>query len=205
MTISLCTFVKNESHCIGHMFDSVCSYVDEIVVVDTGSTDNTIEICKEYGARVYKIGFVDFGSLRTITAHLAREPWILMLDADETLDGSEHLRNIVYSIVCNEEAVALPRKRWLDLEKTRQTELEAYPDWQVRLYKNNINYIWKRELHEYFDGAAVFHLKPKNPWTLTIDHFHDVYKSKEDLVKRQILYEQLAKKAKVTIEGGKSI
>src|SRR4051794_11620290 len=90
--ISLCSFVKNEAHCVKGMMDSVSSYVNEIVVVDTGSTDGTVDICKEYGARVYQIGFTDFGKIRTITAHLANEPWVVMLDADERIDKPNRLQ-----------------------------------------------------------------------------------------------------------------
>lgn len=199
MGISLCTFVKNEAHCIDRMFDSVKPYVKEIIVVDTGSEDGTVKLCKAYGARVYEVGFTDFGKIRTITSHLARQDWVLLMDADEQLDNA----NLLLEVINNEHsrAYAFPRKRWLDLNKNKQTELEAYPDWQVRLFINDINFSWKRELHEYFDGAAVQHIENG----ITIDHFHDVWKSPEALQKRSELYTRLATQAGVTIEGGHKV
>lgn len=198
MGISLCSFVKDEANCIMGMLSSVEQYVDEIVIVDTGSTDYTQDICRKFGARVYEVGFTDFGKIRTLTAHLATEQWVLMLDADEELHNPSGLMDATHNRYKRSDAYAFPRKRWLDLERTKQTEIEAYPDWQVRLFRNNKNYTWKRELHEYFDGTAVEHISI-GP---TIDHFHDPYKSPEALQKRSELYTRLAAQAGVTIEGG---
>lgn len=196
--ISLCCFTKNEENCINNMINSVYDFVSEIVVVDTGSTDKTISLIEGYkNIRIYKIGFSDFGSIRTITSHLARKPWILMLDADETLENPHQLFNLTQNY--QQSAYAFPRKRWLDLKRTKQTEIEAYPDWQVRFYRNHPNFIWKRELHEYFEGSAVEHI-PEGP---IIHHFQDVYKDAKRLRIRNALYNELALKAKVTVHGGK--
>lgn len=186
--ISLCTFVKDEAHCIEHMFKSIINYVDEIVVVDTGSTDATITIAKAYDARIYRVGFTDFASIRTITAHLAREPWVLMLDADETISHPDKLRELGTKYEC--EAYAFPRKRWLDLDMTQQTEPEAYPDWQVRMFKNNTDYVWQRHLHEFFHGGVVTHIE-NGP---ILNHFQDVFKDEERNKTRKKLYRELAKK-----------
>jgi glycosyltransferase involved in cell wall biosynthesis len=181
------------------MIDSVRPYVGEVVVVDTGSTDKTVQLCKDIGARVYQVGFTDFASIRTLTSHLARSKWVLMLDADETLSNPEMLDDIVSN--GSMDAYAFPRKRWLDLHMTQQTEIEAYPDYQVRFYKNNPNHVWKRELHEFFHGAAVHQCKD-GP---IINHFHDVFKSSIRLKERDRLYTKLAQKARVTVEGGRPV
>ena len=207
--ITLATFVKNEEHCIEHMIKSVAKYVQELVVVDTGSTDRTMEICKDYGARIYQIGFTDFGNLRTITAHLCRSDWVLMLDADESLSNPHLLAGLIRQ---NESlAYAFPRKRWLDLDMIKQTEIEAYPDYQVRLFKNypqpldpddpNRCITWRRELHEEFNGGVVS-FEDNGP---VIHHFQDVFKDNEANRIRKELYERLSKKAGVSLHGGKVI
>ena len=188
--ISLCVFVKNEQNCIGHMLRNIRHYVDEVILVDTGSTDNTIiealrGVADFVPIEIYNMEFTNFGDIRTKTAHLATKDWVLMLDADERLSNPEMLQDI---IKMDYDAVAFPRRRWLDLEKKNQTELEAYPDWQVRFFKNNKDYTWKRELHEYFDGAEVMNIK-RGP---TIEHFHDVFKSPEHLAAREDLYDRLS-------------
>lgn len=204
--ISLCTFVKNEILALPNMISSIKDHVDEIVIVDTGSTDGTLEYARSITSRVYEVNFTDFGKIRTLTAHLAAGDWVLMLDADETLSNADQLKYIMKDVrgcpvPAGTRAVAFPRKRWLDLAMTQQTELEAYPDWQVRFFENQKSYVWKRELHEYFHGAAVYHME-QGP---VINHFHDVFKTPEKLVTRQEQYEQLAKLAGVTVEGGHEI
>ncbi len=122
-----------------------------------------------------------------------------MLDSDERLDCTyAEIRELLPLMTGNVGALAFPRKRWLDINKTIQTEINAYPDYQVRLFKNNIEYTWKREVHEYFDGCEVKHLSYP-----IIDHFHDVFKSPERLKERSELYTRLAAQAGVTVEGGK--
>lgn len=195
--ISLCSFIKNEESCVGQMIESVRDYVSEIVIVDTGSSDKSIEICQAYGARIYKAGLIDFGSMRTLACHLAREPWVLTLDADEILSDGYLLKNLTE---LGHDAYALPRKRWADLEMNEQIELEAWPDLQVRFFRNNINYKFKRELHEYFDGTAVRQVS--HP---IIQHFHDPRKTFEKKQERLELYTKLSKLAGVTIEGGKKL
>ena len=59
ITISLCMIVKNEEKVLARCLDSLVSLVDEMVIVDTGSTDRTREIAAGYGARVYEFDWVD--------------------------------------------------------------------------------------------------------------------------------------------------
>ena len=84
--ISLCMIVKNENHNLSRCLESVKDLVDEMVIVDTGSTDGTVEISKSYGA---KVGFFawcdDFAAARNHSLSLATGDWILVLDADEEL------------------------------------------------------------------------------------------------------------------------
>jgi glycosyltransferase involved in cell wall biosynthesis len=184
------------------MINSVYDYVDEVIAVDTGSTDNSWKNLGDYKKlKLYKIGFSDFGSIRTLTAHLATKSWILMLDADETLERPDLLFNLTQNNRCC--AYAFPRKRWLDLEKTQQTEQEAYPDLQVRFYRNNPKFTWKRELHEYFDGGEVTPVFNG----IFIHHFEDIYHNNnpERLKEKMELYTRLSEKAGVEIQGGKEI
>ncbi|MFC4100284.1 glycosyltransferase [Paenibacillus xanthanilyticus] len=85
--ISLCMIAKDEADVIARCLRSVASAVDEIIVVDTGSTDGTPEIARGLGANVYAIPWQDdFALARNATLEHARGQWILILDADEELD-----------------------------------------------------------------------------------------------------------------------
>ncbi|MEE3719193.1 glycosyltransferase [Tumidithrix elongata RA019] len=85
-TLSLCMIVKNESQNLARCLESVKAFVDEIVIVDTGSTDDTVEIAKSYGAKIdYFPWCHDFAAARNYSLSKATSEWILFLDADEDL------------------------------------------------------------------------------------------------------------------------
>lgn len=85
-TVSLCLIARNEESSIGMAIKSVLALVDEVVVVDTGSTDNTRIIAEGYGARVVDVSWSDdFSAARNAALDEATCNWILVLDADEFL------------------------------------------------------------------------------------------------------------------------
>ncbi|MBX4267581.1 tetratricopeptide repeat-containing glycosyltransferase family 2 protein [Clostridium estertheticum] len=84
--ISLCMIVKNEENYLPRCLESIKDVVDEIIIVDTGSTDRTIEIAKNYGAKVYYFKWNDsFSEARNESLKYATKDWILILDADDEL------------------------------------------------------------------------------------------------------------------------
>ncbi len=97
-TISLCMIVKNEESFLEGCLQSVQGTVDEIVIVDTGSTDRTIEIAERFGARVLHHPWTgNFSEARNVGIEAASMDWILVLDADERLapEQSDQLRKLV--------------------------------------------------------------------------------------------------------------
>ena len=88
-SIALCMIVKNEEDGLARAVSSAAPWVDEIIVVDTGSTDTTVQIANEIGASVHHFKFangVDLGAARTRSIELAHCDWALLLDGDTTLD-----------------------------------------------------------------------------------------------------------------------
>ena len=78
--------VKNEESCLGRCLKSARDFVDEIIVVDTGSTDRTVAIAESYGARIYRHPWEnDFSKHRNQSLAYATGDWVLQLDADEEL------------------------------------------------------------------------------------------------------------------------
>jgi tetratricopeptide (TPR) repeat protein len=89
-TLSFCAIVKNESQNLARCLASVKTYVDELVIVDTGSTDETIAIAQQYEAKVSHFEWCDdFALARNHSCSLASGDWILTLDADEELEISQ--------------------------------------------------------------------------------------------------------------------
>lgn len=97
-SLSVCMITKNEEKNIERCLKSVKHIADEIIVIDTGSTDNTVEIAKEYGAIVgYREWINDFSDARNASIEKATKSWILFLDADEEVsyDDGLALKNLL--------------------------------------------------------------------------------------------------------------
>ncbi len=108
MSLSVIIIAKNEAHAIGKCLESV-SWADEIVVVDSGSTDGTVEICENQGAKVVMTDWPGFGPQKNRALDLATSDWVLSLDADEYV--SEELAREIRDAVSASGAVAysIPR------------------------------------------------------------------------------------------------
>ena len=87
MNISLVMIVKNEEKNLAKCLKSVENLVNETVIVDSGSTDKTIEIAKTFGAKIkiFKREFDSFSNQKNYALSLATNEWVLHLDADEVL------------------------------------------------------------------------------------------------------------------------
>ncbi len=86
MRLSLCMIVRDEQQMLARCLESVADAVDEIVVVDTGSSDATIEIARSFGARVIEYAWTgSFAEARNVSFDAARGDWVMYLDADEML------------------------------------------------------------------------------------------------------------------------
>ncbi|MBC8094792.1 MAG: glycosyltransferase, partial [Akkermansiaceae bacterium] len=89
--LSVCVITKNEEQFIAQCLKSIQGLASQIVVVDTGSTDRTIEIAKAHGAEVHTMTWGDdFSAARNAALEHATGDWVLMLDADEELPADQH-------------------------------------------------------------------------------------------------------------------
>ena len=86
ITVSLCMIVKNEAATLPQCLDSVKDLVEEMVVLDTGSDDNTVTLAQDLGAKVYHYQWHDdFAAARNQALQYVEGEWVLVLDADEVL------------------------------------------------------------------------------------------------------------------------
>src|SRR5690606_9177723 len=85
--LSACMIVKNEQESLARCLASLAGIVDEVVVVDTGSTDETLTVAREFRAKTYKFEWADdFNKARNFSVGKAQRPWVLVIDADEELE-----------------------------------------------------------------------------------------------------------------------
>ena len=109
-TISLCMIVKDEEEHLGACLESVLGVVDEMIVVDTGSTDRTAQIAESHRAKVYHHSWKDnFSEARNYSIGCASSDWILQLDADEEFEKDDLpiLKNAVESDLYNAVFLAI--------------------------------------------------------------------------------------------------
>ncbi|MEG6520551.1 glycosyltransferase [Desulfotomaculum sp. 1211_IL3151] len=144
MTISLAMIVKNESSRLSTCLESVKALVDEIVIVDTGSTDDTPQIAYQYTEKVYFYAWQgDFGAARNYAISQASGDWILSLDADEALICDfVNLRDLIRSDK-NVEAYMVP------LEHPINEQTGEFNNFLVlRLFRRKADYYFMGRIHE---------------------------------------------------------
>ena len=149
--LSLCMIVKNEERNLPRCLDSVRDLAGELIVVDTGSTDQTPRIAAGYGAAVIPFDFtiVDFAAARNCAIARASGRWILMLDADETLDrpGAPLIERLV---ALDENAGYFLERRNLSPDSAKPTT-----DYVVRLFPNRPNHRYRGRVHETIDASIL--------------------------------------------------
>lgn len=85
-TLSVCMIVRNEAHCLAKCLQSIQAVADEIIVLDTGSSDQSQQIAQQFGARVFDyVWHDDFAAARNMSLTYATRDWVLVIDADEYL------------------------------------------------------------------------------------------------------------------------
>ena len=91
--------VRNEAHCLGQCLKSIASIVDEIIVLDSGSNDDTVAIARSFGANVEIVDWVGYGPQRNRALARARCEWVLSIDADERVSPqlAASIRDAVHS------------------------------------------------------------------------------------------------------------
>lgn len=141
-TISGCLIVKNEENHIKRCLESIRYIVDEIIVVDTGSNDKTVEIAESMGAKVYLYQWKnDFSEARNVSTEKATMDWILFIDADEELKHGDG-EKIKY-IIDDSDYEGFYIKVINIIQKKAVYEAPS-----VRLYRNNPQYRFRGKLHE---------------------------------------------------------
>jgi GT2 family glycosyltransferase/tetratricopeptide (TPR) repeat protein/2-polyprenyl-3-methyl-5-hydroxy-6-metoxy-1,4-benzoquinol methylase len=97
--LSLCMIVRDNEATIAACLESIYPWVDELVIVDTGSTDKTREICRQYGARMFEFPWCDdFSAARNASVDQARGEWIFWMDSDDVICPAqgEQLRQLAW-------------------------------------------------------------------------------------------------------------
>lgn len=165
--ISVVIITKNEEGRIRMCLESV-KWADEIIVLDNGSIDKTIQIAKQFTSKVFTFTDTDFSSLRNKGMEKALGDWVLYIDSDERV--LLPLRQEIEAIVKSNDisALAICRKNIVFGQKVKYGPF--WPDWVIRLLKKKDFETWVGKVHEYpkfkgnlgYSKNCLLHLTHRN-------------------------------------------
>lgn len=165
--LSAVVLTKNEESRITACLESV-KWVDEIIVIDNGSTDSTLEIAKEYTNNILTVKEEDFAVLRNKAMEQAKGDWVLYVDADERV--LEPLKKEIEVMISSSDFSAYAFSRKNIIFGTEVSYGPFWPDWVIRLLKKSDFESWIGKVHEYpkFKGKlgysknSLLHLTHRN-------------------------------------------
>ncbi|MGA1621752.1 MAG: glycosyltransferase [Synechocystis sp.] len=155
--LSLCMIVHNEAALLPACLASVAALVDEMVIADTGSTDNTVEIAMQAGAKVIPIEWQeDFAAARNQALAQVTGDWVLVLDADETLN--ERIIPTLKTAIANEQALVVNLMRHELGSRQSPYSLVSL------LFRHHPQLTFTRPYHESIDDSVLTLLETEPDW-----------------------------------------
>lgn len=148
MNLSVVVITYNEERNLGRCLASVEGVADEIIVVDSNSTDNTIQIARDFGAKVVSQSFLGYGAQKTFANQQATNNWVLSLDADEAL--TPELKKNILNVKQNPTCDAYQFARFSCYCGTWIKHSGWYPDTKVRLFDRTKGKWESEKIHEYW-------------------------------------------------------
>jgi glycosyltransferase involved in cell wall biosynthesis len=162
--LSVIIITLNEEKDLPGCLDSIKDIADEIIVVDSGSIDRTVNIANKYGAKVYFRNFDNYANQKNYVADKATGEWILSLDADEEISPelATEIRLLITDNLSTFTAYSIPRKNIIFGKFIKYTRWQPELDRQVWLWRNGKGK-WFGDVHEKVavDGKIGSLINPK--------------------------------------------
>ncbi|MEW6660584.1 MAG: glycosyltransferase family 2 protein [Thermodesulfobacteriota bacterium] len=185
MRLSVTVIVLNEEANIVPCLESV-RFADEIVVVDSGSTDRTLELARNFTDRIFITDWLGFANTKNFALERASMEWVFSLDTDERVP--ENLQEEILGVVKADGPLAaykIPRKNYVGGRWIKN--LGWYPDYTLRLFRRGQGRFREREVHEEVETAG-----PVGFLRTPIEHYS--YNDLREYAARQDRYARLAAK-----------
>jgi O-antigen biosynthesis protein len=167
-TLSLCMIVKDEEQHLTRCLLSAKPAVDEMIIVDTGSTDRTKEIAQAFGAKVFDFTWTnDFSIARNQSLSMASGDWVLVLDADEVISPLDYAelekivrkkpaKPVAYSMVTRNYTNEVAAQGWTANDRKYRREEAGtgwFPSLKVRLFVNDKRIRFQNPVHEFVEAS----------------------------------------------------
>ena len=144
--LSVCMIVKNEADNLKLTLPQLVKHAAEVIVVDTGSTDATVETAKNLGARVLHFDWInDFAAARNYSLSFAAQPWIIWLDADEYMK-EEDIEQLNRTLAKADQAVQAYEVILTESPYKQTVRGSSYS--RVKVFRNNIGIHFERPINE---------------------------------------------------------
>lgn len=192
MGISVVVITLNEEENIERCLGSL-AFADEIVVVDSFSTDRTVELARKFTDKVEQREFTGYSDQKSYAMSLAKGDWVLIVDADEVVTG-DLAKEIVSAVKSGDcDGYKMPRISYFLGRPMRQCGW--YPDYQLRLARKERARFAERLVHETLevDGRCG---------TLRNDLLHHSYRDMDDYLRKMAAYSRAAARQKL-FDGGR--
>ena len=190
LPLSAVLITKNAASQLSLCLRSV-TFCDEILVVDSGSSDGTVELAKQLGARVIEAEWRGFGPMKQFAVEQAKNDWVLCIDADERI--SDDLQRNIKSAIAVSPSPTFRAWRFARCNRFMGRYLkhgEGYPDWSLRLFDRRAAHWSADAVHEKVIASAGI-------GSLQGDLLHDTAETLESYLTKQNRYTTLAAEAAV--------
>ncbi len=144
--ISGIILAKNNEDKIKDAISSLSGLADEVIVIDTGSTDKTIKIAKENKARVVEVSGGRYSDWRNRGAREAKGEWVFYLDSDERI--TPELKDEILELTYGSEYTSFAIPRINVILGKKMMHGGEWPDYQIRLFSPDSKFEWRGDLHE---------------------------------------------------------
>lgn len=178
--LSVVIITKNEQDFIADAIRSA-HFADEVVVLDSGSTDNTLSIVKELGARVEYHEWLGFGKQKNKVVELASNDWVFVLDSDERI--TKELQNEILQVLKTPQHNGYFVARLNSFFGKQIKQCGLYPDNSIRLFNRKFGAFNEVEVHE--------SVQIDNPGYLKNHMLHLAYDTIEEFIAKQNRYSSL--------------
>ena len=205
-SISLCMIMRDNEKTLSRCLNSIKEIVDEVIIVDTGSKDNSIHLARSWGCKVLQDPWKDdFSRPRNISLSHATKQWILIMDPDEVILKKDHekirwltrSKNVVAVRLTTRNYSRLPYEagyRTLAGETDPTGQFHGFvPSTKTRFFKNGLGICFKGCWHELVDWYIIHHKLPVGSCSVPVHHWgHEI--SQASVREKGLFYLRLGEK-----------